>query len=117
LSVHFRPLSSCYLSTNTQKILLFKIKAAKGKSVDLFDEDFGDDEELVMLARKFRKIFKSNNENFRSDSKNSVNPINEVSDKLPHTHTHTKEKRKQTNKQTNKQKQKQNKTKQKKNKI
>jgi hypothetical protein len=45
------------------KNIAFKIKVAKGKSVDLFDEDFGDDEELVMLARKFRKIFKSNNEN------------------------------------------------------
>ena len=62
------------------KNLALKIKATKGKSVDLSDEKFGNDEEIAMIARKFRKFFK-NNGNFRSrESKNSVNPSHELRD-------------------------------------
>ena len=44
------------------------------------NEESENDKEIAMLARKFRKFFK-NNGNFRSrESKNSVNPSNEVKD-------------------------------------
>jgi hypothetical protein len=60
------------------KNLALKIKTTKGKAVDLSDEAYGDDEEMAMIARKFRKFLR-NNENFRSrESKNSVNPSYEV---------------------------------------
>jgi hypothetical protein len=62
------------------KNLAFKIKTTKGKSIDLSDEEFGDDEEIAMIARKFRKFLKHNG-NFRSmESKNSMNPSHEVRD-------------------------------------
>jgi hypothetical protein len=62
------------------KNLAFKINTTKGKSVDLSDEEFGDDEEIAMIARKFRKFLR-NNGNFRSrESKNSMNPSHEVRD-------------------------------------
>jgi hypothetical protein len=42
--------------------------------------DSGDDKEITIIARKFRKFFR-NNGNFRSkETKNSVNPSNEVKD-------------------------------------
>jgi hypothetical protein len=73
-------LSSCYLSPKNSKNLALKIKTTKGKYVDLSDEESGDDEEIAMIARKFRKFFR-NNGNFRSrESKNSMNPSHEVRD-------------------------------------
>jgi hypothetical protein len=60
------------------KNLALKINTAKGKFVDLFDEEFRDDEQMAMMARKFKKFLR-NNENSRSkESKNSMNPSREV---------------------------------------
>jgi hypothetical protein len=62
------------------KNLALKIKAAKGKSVVQSGEYSRDEEEIARIARKLRKIFR-NNGNFRSrESKNVVNPSNEVRD-------------------------------------
>jgi hypothetical protein len=62
------------------KNLALKIKAAKGKSVVHSGEYFRDEEEIASIARKLRKFFR-NNGNFRSrESKNFVNPSNEVRD-------------------------------------
>jgi hypothetical protein len=62
------------------KNLALKIKTTKGKFVDLSNEESGDDEEMAMIARKFRKFLR-NNGNFRSrESKNSMNPSHEVRD-------------------------------------
>jgi hypothetical protein len=50
----------------------------KGKSLDFSNEESGDDEEIAMIARKFRKLLR-HNENFKSrESKNSMNPSHEV---------------------------------------
>jgi hypothetical protein len=40
------------------KNLALKIKTTKGRPVDFFDEEFGDDEELAMMDRKFKKFLK-----------------------------------------------------------
>jgi hypothetical protein len=47
------------------KNLALKTKTTKGKFVDLSNEESGDDEEMAMIARKFRKFLR-NNGNFRS---------------------------------------------------
>ena len=63
------------------KNLALKIKATKGKSIDLFDDDYGDGEEIAIIARKLKKFFRTNNGNFRSkESQNSMDPRNEVRD-------------------------------------
>jgi hypothetical protein len=62
------------------KNLAFKIKTTKGKSVDHSDEESGDDEEMAMIARKFRKFLRNNGNFRRRDSKNSMNPSHEVRD-------------------------------------
>jgi hypothetical protein len=59
------------------KNLALKIKTTKGKSVDLCDE-FGDDEELAMMARKFKKFLRNNGKSKSRESKNSVNPSHDV---------------------------------------
>jgi hypothetical protein len=62
------------------KNLALKIKATKGNSIDLFDKESGDNEEITMIARKFRNFFK-NNGNFRSrEPKNYVNPSHKLRD-------------------------------------
>jgi hypothetical protein len=59
------------------KNLALKIKTTKGKSVDLCDE-FGDDEELAMMARKFKKFLRNNGKSRSRESKNSMNPSHDV---------------------------------------
>jgi hypothetical protein len=60
------------------KNLALKIKTTKGRPVDFFDEEFGDDEELAMMARKFKKFLRNNGNSRSRESKNSVNPSREV---------------------------------------
>jgi hypothetical protein len=60
------------------KNLALKINTTKGKSVDLFDEEFGDDEEMAMMARKFKKFLRNNGNSRSRESKNYVNPSHEV---------------------------------------
>ena len=66
----------------TSKNIDLKIKTtAKKKSGDSTDEDLIDDEKIAMIVRKFRKIFKHRNENFKArNPKNSVNPRYDVRD-------------------------------------
>jgi hypothetical protein len=56
------------------KNLALEIKTTKGRPVDFFDEEFGDDEELAMMARKFKKFLRNNGNSRSRESKNSVNP-------------------------------------------
>jgi hypothetical protein len=60
------------------KNLALKIKTTKGKSIDFFDDEFGDDEELAMMARKFKKFLRNNGNSRSKESKNYVNPSREV---------------------------------------
>jgi hypothetical protein len=60
------------------KNLALKINTSKGKSIDLFYEEFGDDEEMAMMARKFKKFLRNNGNSRSRESKNSVKPSHEV---------------------------------------
>jgi hypothetical protein len=60
------------------KNLALKIKTTKGKYVDFFDEEFGGDEEIAMMARKFKKFLRNNGNSRSRESKNFVNPRHEV---------------------------------------
>jgi hypothetical protein len=52
------------------KNIALKAKNIKVNSCGSFDEDNGDDEEIAMFAKKFRKFFRPVNGNFRNrDSK------------------------------------------------
>jgi hypothetical protein len=53
---------------NSKNIAL-KINTIKGKFVDLFDE-FGDDEQIAMMARKFKKFLRNNGNSRSRESKN-----------------------------------------------
>jgi hypothetical protein len=60
------------------KNLALKIKTTEGKSVDFFYEEFGDDEEIPMMARKFKKFLRNNGNSRSREPKNYVNPRHEV---------------------------------------
>jgi hypothetical protein len=60
------------------KNLALKIKTTEGKSVDFFYEEFGDDEEIPMMARKFKKFLRNNGNSKSREPKNYVNPRHEV---------------------------------------
>jgi hypothetical protein len=66
------------LKPQSSKNLALKINTTKGKSVDLFDEEFGDDEEMAMMARKFKKFLRNNGNSRSRESKNFMNPSHEV---------------------------------------
>jgi hypothetical protein len=60
------------------KNLALKINTTKGKIIDFFDEEFGDDEQMAMMARKFKKFLRNNGNSRSRESKNSMNPSREV---------------------------------------
>jgi hypothetical protein len=66
------------LKPQSSKNLALKINTTKGKSVDLFYEEFGDDEEMAMMVRKFKKFLRNNGNSRSRESKNSMNPSHEV---------------------------------------
>jgi hypothetical protein len=59
---------------NLKNIALKTKTAVKEKSGDSTDEDSGDEEEIAMIVRKFRKFFKPKNGNFKG--RVSKNPVN-----------------------------------------
>jgi hypothetical protein len=66
------------LKPQSSKNLALKINTTKGKSVDLFDKEFGDDEEMAMMAGKFKKFLRNNGNSRSRESKNFMNPSHEV---------------------------------------